>query len=140
MKQGLTSDRIPPVFGPYCSAVAAGDMIFISGNAGFDKNQRLVGGGDVKEETRQALENIKMLLEDNDACLDDIVRTTVYLSDVALWNDFNEAYAPFFREPYPARTCVGCQLNGFLVELECTAVRGRAAGLDSLTGREKRND
>ena len=73
MKQGLTSDRIPPVFGPYSSAVAAGDMIFISGNAGFDKNQKLVGEGDVKEETRQALLNIKMLLEDNGACLDDIV-------------------------------------------------------------------
>ena len=79
MKQGLTSDRIPPVFGPYSSAVAAGDMIFISGNAGFDKNQKLVGEGDVKEETRQALLNIKMLLEDNGACLDDIAVSYTHL-------------------------------------------------------------
>lgn len=127
MKRGITSDRIPPVFGPYSSAVVVDDQIFISGNAGFDKDQKLVGEGDVKAQTRQALENIRMLLEDNGFCLDDIVRSTVYLSDISLWNDFNEAYAPFFREPYPARTCVGCQLNGFLVELECTAVRGRGA-------------
>ena len=125
MKQEITSDRIPPVFGPYSSAIEADGMIFISGNAGYDKNQKLVGEGDVKAQTRQALENIRMLLEDNGACLDDIVRTTVYLSDIALWNDFNEAYASFFRKPYPARTCISCQLNGFLVELECTAIRGK---------------
>ncbi len=124
MKKEMTSNRIPPVFGPYSSAVAVDDMIFISGNAGYDRNQKLVGEGDVKAQTRQALENIRMLLEDNGACLDDIVRTTVYLSDIALWADFNEAYEPFFQKPYPARTCIGCQLNGFLVELECTARRG----------------
>ena len=123
MKKGITSKRIPPVFGPYSSAVVVGDTVFISGNAGFDKNQKLVGEGDIKVQTRQALENIRMLLEDNGFCLDDVVRSTVYLSDIALWDDFNEAYAPFFHEPYPARTCVGCQLNGFLVEMECTAVR-----------------
>lgn len=123
MKKGITSKRIPPVFGPYSSAVVVGDTVFISGNAGFDKNQKLVGEGDIKVQTRQALENIRMLLEDNGFCLDDVVRSTVYLSDIALWDDFNEAYAPFFNEPYPARTCVGCQLNGFLVEIECTAVR-----------------
>lgn len=125
MKKGITSERIPAVFGPYSSATVVGDMIFISGNAGYDKNQKLVGEGDVKTQTRQALENIRMLLEDNGSCLDDIVRTTVYLSDISLWNDFNEAYAPFFQKPYPARTCIGCQLNGFLVELECTAIRGK---------------
>ncbi len=123
MKIGVSSDRVPAVFGPYSSAVVAGDMMFISGNAGYDKNQKLVGEGDVKAQTRQALENIRSILEDNGFRMDDIVRSTVYLSDIALWGDFNEAYQEFFQKPYPARTCVGCQLNGFLVEIECTAVR-----------------
>lgn len=123
MKIGVSSDRVPAVFGPYSSAVVAGDIMFISGNAGYDKNQKLVGEGDVKAQTRQALENIRSILEDNGFQMDDIVRSTVYLSDIALWGDFNEAYQEFFQKPYPARTCVGCQLNGFLVEIECTAVR-----------------
>lgn len=123
MKIGVSSDRVPAVFGPYSSAVVAGDLMFISGNAGYDKNQKLVGEGDVKAQTRQALENIRSILEDNGFQMDDIVRSTVYLSDIALWGDFNEAYQEFFQKPYPARTCVGCQLNGFLVEIECTAVR-----------------
>lgn len=123
MKKGVTSDRVPKVFGPYSTAVVVGDMMFISGNAGFDKEQKLVGEGDVKAQTRQALENVRMILEDNGFCMDDIVRSTVYLSDMSLWPAFNEAYEPFFRKPYPSRTCVGCQLNGFLVEIECTAVR-----------------
>ena len=99
MKQEISSPRIPPVFGPYSSAVAAGDLLLISGNAGYDREQKLVGEGDVKAQTRQALENIRMLLEDNGFCMDDIVRSTVYLSDIALWADFNEAYEPCFKKP-----------------------------------------
>ncbi len=124
MNKGISSYSIPPVFGPYSSGVQAGDLLFVSGNAGFDVNQKLVGD-DIKTQTTKALENIKILLEDNGFSMDDIVRSTVYLSDIALWNDFNEAYEPFFKKPYPARTCIGCQLNGFLVEIECTAVRQR---------------
>ena len=122
MKRGISSEKIPAVFGPYSSAVVVGNQIYISGNAGYDKDQKLVGEGDVKKQTWQALQNIKMLLEDNGFQMDDIVRSTVFLSDISLWSDFNEVYAQFFQKPYPARTCVGCQLNGFLVEIECTAV------------------
>lgn len=122
MKREFSSPRVPAVFGPYSSAVVVGKQIYISGNAGYDKEQHLVGEGDVKKQTWQALENIRMLLEDNGFQMNDIVRSTVYLSDISLWNDFNEVYEKFFEKPYPARTCVGCQLNGFLVEIECTAV------------------
>lgn len=123
MKKEVRSEKTPKPFGPYSSAVVVGNAMYISGNAGFDINQKLVGENDVKAQTRQALTNIRNLLEDNGFSMDDIVRSTVYLSDIELWNDFNEAYEPFFNKPYPARTCIGCQLNGFLVEIECTAVR-----------------
>lgn len=124
-KIGVSSDRLPDVFGPYSTAVVHGDMMFLSGQAAYDVNQRLVGEGDIKEQTRFTLKNIKMLLEDNGFHIDDIVRSTVYLEDIALWADFNAVYETFFTEPYPSRTCVGCQLNGFLVEIECIAIRSK---------------
>lgn len=123
-KKGVGSSRLPDVFGPYSTAVVAGDTMYLSGQAAYDVNQKLMGEGDIKEQTRFALNNIKMLLEDNGFAMDDIVRSTVYLADIALWADFNTVYKTFFAKPYPSRTCVGCQLNGFLVELECIAVRG----------------
>jgi len=55
--------------------------------------------------------------------MDDVVRSTVYLSDIGHWGLFNETYGHHFTQPFPARTVVACQLNGFLVEIECTAVR-----------------
>lgn len=123
-KESVSSKRLPAVFGPYSTAVVAGDTMYLSGQAGYDVNQKLVGEGDICMQTRAALENIKMLLEDNGFDMDDIVRSTVYLSDMSLWAYFNTVYETFFEKPYPSRTCVGCQLNGFLVELECIAVRG----------------
>lgn len=125
MGRGVTSDKVPAVFGPYSTAIVAepGEMMFISGNAGFDKNQNLVGKGDVKVQTDQALKNIKSILEDNGFSMRDVVRSTVFLSDMSLWPAFNEEYEKHFEKPYPARTCVGCQLNGFDVEIECTAVK-----------------
>lgn len=123
MNKGVTSDKVPPVFGPYSTAIVSGNMIFVSGNAGFDKEQRLVGKGDIRLQTAKALENIRDILQDNGFSMSDVVRNTVFLSDMSLWPAFNEVYRTYFTEPYPARTCVGCQLNGFDVEIECTAVR-----------------
>jgi 2-iminobutanoate/2-iminopropanoate deaminase len=124
-KKEARSDRLPNVFGPYSAAIVAGDTMYLSGQAAFDVNQKLVGEGDIKEQTRFALNNIRMLLEDNGFKMDDIVRSTVYLADIGLWADFNVVYEGFFEKPYPSRTCVGCQLNGFLVEIECIAVRNK---------------
>ncbi len=123
-KKAVSSPRLPAVFGPYSTAVVAGDTMYLSGQAGYDVNQKLVGEGDIEKQTQTALENIRILLEENGFHMDDIVRSTVYLADMSLWPAFNTVYQTFFEEPYPSRTCVGCQLNGFLVEIECIAVRG----------------
>ncbi len=123
-KIAVTSSRVPAPFGFYSSAILKGDMLFISGIVPFDVNRQLVGRGDMAAQSRQVLDNLRMLLEDNGFSLDDVVRSTVYLSDITNRPVFNDVYSEFFSVPYPARTVVGCQLNGFLVEIECTAVRG----------------
>jgi 2-iminobutanoate/2-iminopropanoate deaminase len=122
-KRAIQSDSIPPVFGHYSSAILKNDTLYLAGQGPFDKDQNLVGD-DLVAQTHQTMKNIRWLLEDNGFQMDDIVRSTVYLADITHWAAFNEVYGQYFTAPYPARTVVACQLNGMLVEIECTAVRG----------------
>ncbi|MBP1993207.1 RidA family protein [Paenibacillus eucommiae] len=122
-KQAVHSGRVPTAFGNYSTAIRHGNMLFLAGQGPFDLERRLVGEGDLAVQIHRTMYNIRCLLEDNGFGLDDIVRSTVYLSDIADWSAFNEIYGTYFTPPYPARTVVACQLNGFLVEIECTAIR-----------------
>jgi 2-iminobutanoate/2-iminopropanoate deaminase len=114
-KEALASGR------PFSEAVRAGDFMFLSGQLGT-KDGKLVPGGLVPE-ARQALQNIKSILERNGASLADVVKCTVFLADIAEWPAFNEIYKEVFKAPYPARSALaanGLALNG-RVELECIA-------------------
>jgi 2-iminobutanoate/2-iminopropanoate deaminase len=106
---------------PFSQAVRAGDYMFLSGQLG-DRDGKLVPGG-LAPEARQALQNIKNILETNGASLADVVKCTVFLADIAEWPAFNEIYKETFKSPYPARSALaasGLALNG-RVELECIA-------------------
>lgn len=122
-KRAVTSEKVPAVSGNYSSAVVVGNMMFLAGHGPFDVDQQLVGEGDIVVQTRKSLDNIRILLEENGFEMNDVVRATVYLQDIGDWAKFNEVFGEFFTVPYPARCVVACQLNGFLVEIECTAVR-----------------
>ena len=78
--------------------------------------------GDVQTQTRQVLENLRIVLEAGGATLDDVVSVTVFLADANDWAAFNEVYREVFRQPYPARTAVGAQLRGILVEINAIAM------------------
>ncbi len=121
-KTELNSSRVHSAFGNYSSAILKGKMLFLAGFGPFDADKQLVGQ-DIVEQTHQTMVNIHNLLEDNGFQMNDIVRSTVYLSDIVHWGSFNEIYGQYFTAPYPARTVVACQLNGFLVEVECTAIK-----------------
>lgn len=123
LKRAVQSSQTPRPFGCYSTAIQSGDMLFLAGQGPFDENQQLVGD-DIAQQTHRTLQNIRNVLEENGYTMDDIVRATVFLSDISNWGAFNEVYERYFTPPFPARTVVGCQLNGFLVEIECTAVRG----------------
>ena len=114
-KEALARNR------PFSEAVRAGDYMFLSGQLG-DSEGKLVSGGLVPE-ARQALQNIKSVLERNHASLADVVKCTVFLADIAEWPAFNEVYKEVFKQPFPARSALaanGLALNG-RVEIECIA-------------------
>jgi 2-iminobutanoate/2-iminopropanoate deaminase len=114
----------------YSLAVRAGDTIYVSGLASLDANKNLVGLGDVVAQTRQILENMKIVLAVGGATLDDVVKVTVYLADREDRARVNEVRKAYFGANRPASTLVEVSrfpIDGMLVEIEAVAVvRGPA--------------
>jgi 2-iminobutanoate/2-iminopropanoate deaminase len=117
----LPAEFRPPV-GAYSPAVRAGNMIFVSGQVPKDPRTGALVEGDVGAQTQQVFRNLEQVLEAAGASLADVVAITAYLENIADWEEFNEAYRSAFERPYPTRTTVGAQLNGFLVEISAIAV------------------
>lgn len=101
-KQIATKDA-PEAIGPYSQAISAGQMVFLSGQIALDpKTGEIVEGG-VKEQTKQVMENLSAVLKEAGLTFDNVVKTTIYLTDL---NDFvivNKIYGDFISEPFPAR-------------------------------------
>ncbi|MBL0404974.1 RidA family protein [Microvirga aerilata] len=121
-----TSDAAPPA-GPYSQAIRAGDMIFVSGQLPLDPGGTLVGLGDIKAQTRRVLDNIAAILRAAGSSLDQVVKTTVFLTSLDNFSGMNEIYASVFKSPYPARSTVeiGRLPGGMLLEIECIALAER---------------
>ena len=113
----------PPPAGAYSAAIRAGGFLFVSGQVPKDPRTGRVEG-DVAQQTRQVLANLRAVLEGADASLDDVVSVTAYLADIGDWEAFNAVYSETFRAPYPTRTTVGAGLHGFLVEISAIAWTG----------------
>ena len=114
----------------YSHAVRAGDTIYVSGQASLDVNKELVGRGDVAVQTRQVLDNMKVVLAAAGATLDDVVKVTVYLVDRDDRARVNEVRKAYFGANRPASTLVEVSrfpIDGMLVEMEAVAVVRNAA-------------
>lgn len=123
MKEAIATDQAPQAIGPYSQAVRAGSWLFVSGQIGLNPSSgELVAGGVVAETTR-VLDNLREVLNAAGASPDDVVRTTIYLVDLSDFGRVNEAYAAFFRAPYPARATVGVAAlpRGARVEIDAIA-------------------
>jgi len=105
MKKALKRTNVPPPIGPYSVAINHGNLIFTSGQIALDKDGNLVEGG-IKEQTKTVLENLKSLLEDNGASMDNVIKTTVFLKDMGEFATMNEVYKTFFKKDPPARSTV----------------------------------
>ena len=119
----LNSAKILPAHLPFSEAVRVGDMLYLSGQIGIKPGtMKLVPGG-LADETRQAMDNIKHTLAANGLAMRDIVKCTVMLSDMSKWSEFNDVYASFFTDRYPARSAMGVSglALGAQVEIECMA-------------------
>jgi 2-iminobutanoate/2-iminopropanoate deaminase len=95
----------PPVKGPYSPAVIAGDLVFLSGQIPIDREGK-ISRGDIAEQAELVFENIKFLLEEAGSSLTRVIKTTVYLADIADFGKVNEIYARYFGPDFPARTCI----------------------------------
>lgn len=114
----------PAAIGPYVQARVEGRTVYCSGQIALDPaTGQLVDGG-IAEQTRRALENLSAVLATAGGGLADVVKTTVFLADMADFAPMNEVYAAFFREPYPARSTVAAAglPRGARVEIEAVAV------------------
>lgn len=107
---------------PFSPAVRVGDMLYLSGQLGTDSTLALVPGG-IGPETRQALENIRAVLEAHGSSLDRVVKCTAMLADMGEWAAMNEVYVTFFPAHLPARSAFGTSglALGARIELECMA-------------------
>jgi len=108
---------------PFASAVRVGNLLFLSGQIGTDSAGRLVAGG-LQAEARQALNNIKGVLEKNGSSLDRVVKCTVFLADMKDYQDFNDIYVTYFRARKPARSAFGATglARNARLEIECIGV------------------
>lgn len=107
LKTIITTTQAPTAIGPYSQAVKAGHLLFISGQIPMDPEKGLLVEGSIKEQTHQVMQNIRAICEEAGASLGDVVKTTIYLTDLTQFKAVNEAYAEYFPEHPPARATVG---------------------------------
>ena len=114
----------PPPLAPYSPGFRSGPFVCTAGMLSMDAAGSVVGTGDVREQTRQVLENIRGVLEAAGGSLEDIVYNMIFLADLGDYQAMNEVYASYFPENPPARACVqaGLVKPEFLVEIAATAV------------------
>lgn len=123
--KAIHTNQAPAAIGPYSQAIEANRMVFASGQIPIDPTTGQFVEGGIQEQTRQALTNASHILQAAGTDMAHVVKTTVYLSDIANFAPMNEIYAQFFTEPYPARSAVAVKdlPKGALVEVEVLAVK-----------------
>lgn len=107
---------------PYSESARVGNLLFLAGQIGEDANGKLVPGG-IQAETEQMMLNIEAVLARRGLAMENVVKCTVFLADIAEWGAFNEIYKKHFSHPYPARSALGASglVVNARVEMECIA-------------------
>ena len=120
--QFIKTDKAPQAIGPYSQAVVANGMIYTSGQIALLPNGEFLDG-DVKSQTKQVCENLKSVLEEAGASLQNVVKTTIFLANMNDFNDLNIVYGKYFSHK-PARSTVAVKTlpKNALVEIECVAI------------------
>ena len=124
MKEIIVTERAPSAIGPYSQAVSANGLVITSGQLPIDPATGAFPDG-VAAQTKQSLENVKVILEQAGSSMDQVLKTTVFLKDMGVFVTMNQVYATFFSEGnYPARSAVEVARlpKDALVEIECIAM------------------
>ena len=126
MKSVISTDKAPKAIGPYSQAIAAGDLVFTSGQIPLDPATQQMVAGDIKAQTERVMENLAAVLQAAGVSFDHVVKTTIFLADL---NDFavvNEIYGKRFTKTPPARSTVQVAAlpKGARVEIDLIASKG----------------
>lgn len=124
MLKRISSDKLPQAVGSYSAATRVNNMIYTSGQLPINGELNTIEHpDDIKSQTRQSMNNIKYILEDNGSSIDQIVKTTVYLQNISDFASFDDVYKTFFENEFPSRTAfeVGNLPMGALIEIEVMA-------------------
>lgn len=121
----ICTKNAPAAVGPYSQAIDCGDFVFLSGQIPLVPETGLVADGGLEAQAHQMFANIKAVLAEAGMSLSNVVKTTVFMTDLSQFAAFNAVYAEYFKAPYPARSCVEVSAlpKGVLVECELIAKR-----------------
>ena len=125
MRKTIHAENAPAAVGPYVHAVEAGDFVYTSGQIGLVPATGVLAEG-VEAQAEQALQNIQAVLAAAGCTMADVIKTTVFLADIADFGKINEIYAKYFTGDTPARSCLqaGALPKGALFEIEVVAYKG----------------
>lgn len=123
MKKVISTAKAPAAIGPYSQAIAAGGLLFVSGQIPLDPATGAMVEGGIEAQTVRVLDNLKAIVEAAGTSLDRAVKTTVYLADIGDFGKVNEIYGGYFTENHPARVCVEVSNlpKGALIEIDLIA-------------------
>jgi 2-iminobutanoate/2-iminopropanoate deaminase len=105
-KEILLNKKAPAAIGPYSPALKEGELIFTSGQIPIDPKTGEMTEGDIEAKTRMVLENLKAVLEPYSVGLENVIKTTIFLKDMNNFSRVNKVYGEYFKEKFPARSCV----------------------------------
>ncbi len=125
-KKPIQTENAPGAIGPYSQGIKIGKWIFTAGQIPIEPKSGNIISGHVKDKARQVMENIKAVLEASGASMKDVVKTTIYLTNMQDFTAVNEVYGEYFTEPYPARSTVQVTAlpKGVSVEIDAIAYTG----------------
>jgi len=125
MKQKVETDKAPKAVGPYSQAIVNGNLIFTSGQIHLTPDGKLLDGT-IEELTHQVMKNLKNVLEKAGVTFNEVVKTTIYVTDMSVYGKINQVYGSYLKDPYPARetVCVKELPLGAKVEISMIAIKG----------------
>ncbi len=124
MKQKIETTKAPKTVGPYSQAITAGNLVFTSGQIHLTVDGKLLEGT-IEEQTHQVMKNLQAVLEAADLSFKEVVKTTIYVTDMAVYGKINEVYGSYFSDPFPARETVQVAVLplGAKVEISLVAMK-----------------
>jgi 2-iminobutanoate/2-iminopropanoate deaminase len=127
-KKEIKTDKAPSAIGPYSQAIRSGQWLYTAGAIPIEPSSGQLVGGGIKDKTRQVLENLKAIIEAGGGTMDDVVKTTIFLTSLQDFVPMNEVYGEYFQAPYPARSTVQVAAlpKGVALEIEAIAYLSKA--------------